>query len=221
MKAIHTVYAASLVIHVVGAVALNLVEPPKQVELVAVTMTTIEAEKKEEPKPKPAEPEPAAAPRPAPKAAPAEAPPPDDAAPPPAPDFGFVMSGGGGPGGVAVGPKTPAPPPRQAVKKLVAAAAAVAPSDDCAEPEVKPKATAMPHPAYTDEARAAAIEGKVRVQLALTAEGTVAEAKAIEGLGFGLDEAAVDSLKRATFSPATRCGRAVPATFTVSVRFAL
>ena len=220
MKPIHTVYAASMVIHVAGAVALNLVEPPKQVELVNVTMTTIEAQKKEEPKPKPPDPEPAAAPRPAPMAAPAEVPP-DAAPPPPAPDFGFVMSGGGGPGGVAVGPKTPVPPPRQAVKKLGAAAVTIAPTDDCGEPEVKPKAIAMPHPAYTDEARAAAIEGKVRVQLALTAEGTVAEAKAIEGLGFGLDEAAVDSLKRATFSPATRCGKAVPATFTVAVRFAL
>ena len=73
----------------------------------------------------------------------------------------------------------------------------------------------------TDDARAAGIEGKVRVELTLTPEGTVADAKVIEGLGHGLDEAAIAALRGATFAPATRCGKPVAATFTVSVRFTL
>lgn len=200
-------------------IALNQLKPEREVEAIPISMTTIEQPKKEE-KPEPPKPEPVAAAQPVPKAAPSKVAPPPEAPTTPAPDFGFVMSGNGGPGGIAVPTAAPVTPPRQTVKKLVAAAAPVAEAG-CDEPEVKPKATAMPHPSYTEAAKAAAIEGKVRVELNLTAEGNVADAKVIEGLGFGLDEAALTALRAASFSPATKCGKAISSKFTVSVRFAL
>jgi protein TonB len=43
----------------------------------------------------------------------------------------------------------------------------------------------------------------------------------VEGLGHGLDEAAVAALRGAKFNPATHCGQPVSSTFVVSVRFAL
>jgi protein TonB len=222
MKTIHVVYGVSIGIHILGMLALNLIKPEKEIETIAISMTTVEQPKKEEEKPKPPDPAPAPVARPTPHAAPPKAAPPPDAAPPPAaPDFGFVMSGGpGGPGGIAVPTAAPPPPPpRQAVKKL----GVVAPVAEagCDEPEVKPKATSLPHPTYTDEARAASIEGKVRVEVSLSPDGAVQGTKVLEGLGYGLDEAAMAALKAAQFSPATKCGKAIPYTMTIAIRFAL
>ena len=45
-------------------------------------------------------------------------------------------------------------------------------------------------PEYTEEARAAAIEGKVRVEITVDASGAIRSVKVLEGLGHGLDEAA-------------------------------
>lgn len=223
MKTIHLVYGVSIGLHILGILALNLLKPEEVMETIAITMTTVEQpEKKEEEKPKPPEPEPVAVARPTPRAAPKAAPPPEAAPPPAAPDFGFVLSGGpAGPGGVAVPTATPPPPPpRQTVKKLGSVAAPVAEAG-CDEPEVKPKATALPHPAYTDEARAASIEGKVRVEVNLSADGAVSGAKVLEGLGYGLDQAALNALQSAQFAPATKCGKAIPYTMTIAIRFAL
>jgi protein TonB len=223
VKPIHVVYAVSFGLHIVGAIALNQIKQEKQVEAIAISMTTIE-EQKEEEKPKPPDPEPVAEAKPvAHRAVPKAAPAPTPEAPPPAPDFGFVMGGGGGPGGIAVGAAAAAPAPvtPKVTKKVFQAAPQAAPEADCGEADTKPKATSMPHPAYTDDARAAAIEGKVRVELTLSPEGTVTDAKIVEGLGHGLDEAAIAALKEAKFNPATRCGKPVASTFTVAVRFAL
>jgi protein TonB len=219
-KVVHIVYAVSFALHVVGALVLDAIEVPKTVEAVAVEMQTIEQPKEE--KPKPVEPTPV----PAPKAAPhrsAPPPPAPVAAPvaPPAPDFGFVMGAGGGPGGIAIPTGPPPAPVAKAPPAHKILAAAAAPEGGCEDAEVKPKATSMPHPAYTDEARAAAIEGKVRVELSIDANGQVTDARVIEGLGSGLDEAAVAALRGATFSPATKCGKPVATTFVVAIRFAL
>ncbi len=218
-RAIQLVYGFSFGLHVLGAAALSLIHvaPPK--EVIVVEMQTIDKPKEEKKPEKP--PEPAPVPKPAPHHA---APPPAPVAAPvaaPPPDFGFAMGSGDGPGGVAVGARpAPAPvAPRTVAHKVLAAAAPAV--DSCGEEQVKPKALSMPHPSYTEEARAAGIEGKVRVELSIDARGQVTGARVIDGLGTGLDEAAVAALRAATFSPATLCGKAVPATFVVAVRFAL
>ena len=74
---------------------------------------------------------------------------------------------------------------------------------------------------YTDDARAAGIEGRVRVEISLDESGHVLGAKIVSGLGHGLDESAIEAAKRMSFNPATKCGAAVKSTFVVSMRFVL
>ena len=89
----------------------------------------------------------------------------------------------------------------------------------CEEPPSKPRPREMQKPEYTQEARTAGIEGKVRVELTVSAEGVVREVKVLESLGHGLDEAAVAAVRAASFEPALHCGKPVEATFVVSIRF--
>jgi protein TonB len=51
--------------------------------------------------------------------------------------------------------------------------------------------------------------------------GTVVRARVIEGLGHGLDEAALAAAKAAKFQAALECGKPVESTFVISVRFAM
>ena len=45
--------------------------------------------------------------------------------------------------------------------------------------------------------------------------------RVIEGLGHGLDEAALEAARGSTFEPATRCGKPIATTFTIGMRFSL
>jgi protein TonB len=76
-------------------------------------------------------------------------------------------------------------------------------------------------PTYTDDARSAGIEGRVRVEISIDETGKVLSAKVVSGLGHGLDESAIDAAKRMSFSAATKCGTAVKSTFVLSMRFVL
>jgi protein TonB len=98
-------------------------------------------------------------------------------------------------------------------------AALPAAAGGCDEPMVKPRPRSVPQPAYTTAARAAGIEGKVRVRLTVDETGKVVDVTIIQGLGYGLDEAALAAASAASFEPATQCGKAVRATFTISMRF--
>jgi len=56
---------------------------------------------------------------------------------------------------------------------------------------------------YPAAAESAGIEGRVRLRVALDARGHVTSARVLRGLGYGLDEAAVDALThRCRFTPA-------------------
>jgi protein TonB len=61
----------------------------------------------------------------------------------------------------------------------------------------------------------------VRIELTVDASGNVVQVRLVEGLGHGLDEAAVEAARGYRFEPARRCGKAVAATFTIAIRFAL
>jgi len=159
----------------------------------------------------------------------AEAPPPKAADTPAAfdglADFGVSLTGGVNGTGIAL-PVGGGGPPREqrTVEKVVRKAAPVAaalPSDGCDEPPAKPKQLSVVHPAYTDDAIAAAVEGKVRVQITVDETGKVVDVKLIAGLGHGLDEAALAAARRTTFEPAMRCGKPTPSTFTMGMRFKL
>jgi protein TonB len=172
------------------------------------------------------------------RAAAAPPPPAQNTPPPPAPrarvaladtslqDFGVSLSGavggdgialpaGGGPVAAAVAPARSAPVHRA----LAMAAGPSSTADACDEPAGKPHALNVPQPAYNANARAAGIEGKVRVRLTVDATGKVIDVAVIAGLGYGLDEAALAAAREATFEPALRCGKPVQATFTISMRF--
>ncbi len=66
-----------------------------------------------------------------------------------------------------------------------------------------------PTPVYTDEARKLHIEGEVLVDVVFTASGDIQVVRIAQGLGHGLDEAAIRAAKNIKFSPATRDGQAV------------
>ena len=231
---------ATVMIHVAAFGGLNAMKKPEpEKHLVAVMVSAPKPKHKAKP---PEPPKPVEAPKellqhPTVQRA---APPPPAAAPPPdpvaashpalaaMPDFGINLSGGlGGPGGgIAVpmgGGQAPSSVQPKAKEKVLGAAAerpAVA-GGDCAEDLVKAKASGFVKPTYTDDARAAGIEGRVRVEVSLDETGKVVSARVVSGLGHGLDESAIDAAKRMAFSAATRCGSAVKSTFVVSMRFVL
>ena len=146
-----------------------------------------------------------------------------------APDFGLQLGNGGdGPGGLPVPTGDPggAPgggKPREKVdaKRRTLEAKPKQADDGCGEELVKPKPLELPQPQYTEAARAAAIQGKVRVQLTVAADGGVRGATVVSSLDPGLDEAALAAVKAAKFAPATRCGEPVEHTITISIKFSL
>jgi periplasmic protein TonB len=233
-------YGASLALHVGVAAGFASIPKEKRREVTAITMASPKkkaappkpAAPPEAPKPPPPEKSPARSQRRA-RAAPAEAKPqaqPAHAASPSplggAADFGLSMTGGTGSGGMAIpagnsGAAAEAPPSsQQAPKKLTQQAARPA-GDDCDERPVKPKPRTMSQPAYTERARAAKVEGRVRVEITVDEQGRVSSARVVAGLGHGLDEAALAAARQMTFQPGTRCGKPSRSTFVVSMKFVL
>jgi TonB family protein len=66
-----------------------------------------------------------------------------------------------------------------------------------------------PTPLYTPEARQKKIEGDVELDVEFTATGKVHVLRVLQGLGYGLNEAAVTAAERIQFSPALHDGRPV------------
>jgi periplasmic protein TonB len=136
------------------------------------------------------------------------------------PDFGLSLSNGGG-AGLAVppgGPHGAATAPAVTAKTL--SHAAHAPVDDCGDPPAKPKALSRPTPAYTAQARTAGITGKVRVEITVDEQGRVVAVRVLQGLGYGLDEAALAAARAMKFEAAVRCGKPSSANFRVGFNFA-
>jgi protein TonB len=75
--------------------------------------------------------------------------------------------------------------------------------------------------AYPEEARENNIEGIVRLQITISAEGYVTNVVVVKGLGFGLDEEAKRRIKKYRFAPATRDGQPVATTIPFNFRFVL
>jgi TonB family protein len=73
---------------------------------------------------------------------------------------------------------------------------------------VEPVFVSSPRIAYPPAARQHGISGKVVVLILVNEEGTVKEAKVQQGLAskFGVNEAVLDSIRRAKFQPATKNG---------------
>ncbi|MFW5966269.1 MAG: TonB-dependent receptor domain-containing protein [Persicimonas sp.] len=74
---------------------------------------------------------------------------------------------------------------------------------------------------YTEEAVEEGVEGEVVLRLLINADGEVEEAEVREGLGHGLDEAAVEAAEQFVFEPAEIDGRPAPVTLDFAVEFTL
>ena len=78
-----------------------------------------------------------------------------------------------------------------------------------------------PNPAYTDEARKLHLEGDVSVEVVFLASGSVRVVRVTNGLGHGLDEAAVRAAEQIRFKPALQDGKPVDFPATVHIEFQL
>lgn len=78
-----------------------------------------------------------------------------------------------------------------------------------------------PRPIYTDEARKLNLEGEVLLEVMFGANGQLRVNRVVQGLGHGLDEAAVTAANKIKFKPAQRNGQAVDSTNIVRVTFQL
>ena len=76
-------------------------------------------------------------------------------------------------------------------------------------------------PRYTEEARQQGIEGDVLLEIVVRADGAVGEVRVVRGLGFGLDETAVEAVRQWRFTPAERLGSPVAVFVEVAVEFTL
>ncbi|HEX4447818.1 MAG TPA: energy transducer TonB [Polyangiaceae bacterium] len=238
------IVGGSVALHAALAVAAVLIPKPERAEAAAIELADIK-KKKEPPKPPPPPPPPPPdKPKPPPppqhaqaqaKAAPEAAK--AEATPQAMPmsedgfaDLGSVALGGGGGGdGVAIptaaGARAAAVgngagAPKAVTKKAVQQLAAAGP-DACNQPVVRPKRTVGVQPKYTKEAQLAEIEGKVRVEVTVDETGHVISARLVSGLGYGLDEAAIEAAKKCVFEPATACGKPVVGTAVVALNFEL
>lgn len=237
------VYVVSLLLHIalvrgVSTLDGHRPEPPTQIVSIALPAPT-----EPEPEPElPSEPEPEPAPEAAPTP-PAETPPPpaprpraepraaapEPAAPEAAPAPGVLASNlvlggtvqvaaGDGSSGVSTGAE---PRPRTAQPRRLEAAPEPtrARTGGCAEEPSRPRPLTLPRPSFTDAARAAGIEGRVRLRVHVAADGSIARIEVLEGLGHGLDEAAERAVREARFEPGLACERAVETSVVLSIRF--
>jgi len=74
---------------------------------------------------------------------------------------------------------------------------------------------------YPEEAKKSGIEGTVRLKITVDLSGAVTDATVISGPGYGLNEAALDAVRRFRFRPAMKNGEAVGTTLVYNYTFEL
>jgi len=85
-----------------------------------------------------------------------------------------------------------------------------------------PQVLFQPLPAYTEEARKARAEGIVLIQAIIRKDGTVDSFKVLRGLGYGLDESAINTIAtKWRFRPGTFNGAPVDVQANIEVSFRL
>jgi protein TonB len=76
-------------------------------------------------------------------------------------------------------------------------------------------------PEYSEQARKARIQGTVVIEGVIDEKGATRALRVLDGLGFGLDEQAIDAVKQWRFRPATRDGKPLPIVGTFHLTFRL
>jgi len=78
-----------------------------------------------------------------------------------------------------------------------------------------------PRPGYTEMARKARIQGIVIVQATIDERGNVTDARILKGLPMGLDQKALEAVRKWKFEPATLDGEPVPVYYNLTINFTL
>jgi TonB family protein len=85
----------------------------------------------------------------------------------------------------------------------------------------KPSAIYAPIPPFSDQARKAKVQGTILLTLTVAASGDVEDVKVVNGLGSGLDESAIATVRTWKFKPGTEDGSPVKSEINVEVSFRL
>lgn len=74
---------------------------------------------------------------------------------------------------------------------------------------------------YSEEGRRRGVTGDVVLEIVVRRDGSVGDVKLLKGLGWGLDERAVQAVRQWRFSPATRSGTPIDVVVEAAVEFKL
>jgi TonB family protein len=86
----------------------------------------------------------------------------------------------------------------------------------------EPVCVYCPQPPYTEEARKARYQGTVLVEVTILPDGRTADVRVVRGLGMGLDENTIQTVRQWRFKPVIGPGnRPVPVDLTIEVTFRL
>jgi len=84
-----------------------------------------------------------------------------------------------------------------------------------------PEPISKEEPAYTQEAWDEGVEGEVILTVEISREGAIRNIKVAQSLGWGLDEKAVECVRKWSFRPATQNGAALSANAGITIAFSL
>jgi protein TonB len=84
-----------------------------------------------------------------------------------------------------------------------------------------PVAISAPNPQYSEEARKAKIQGTCVLSLIVGRNGIPRNIRVVSGLGYGLDEKAIEAVKTWRFKPSQKNGKPVPVQTNIDVEFHL
>lgn len=84
-----------------------------------------------------------------------------------------------------------------------------------------PRCVYCPQPSYTDPGRAAKFQGTILLDVVVSQEGQMKEARIVRGLPFGLNESAMNIIQSWRFKPAMRAGEPIQAAVMIEVSFHL
>jgi periplasmic protein TonB len=76
-------------------------------------------------------------------------------------------------------------------------------------------------PEYSEEARKAKYQGTVLLAVEIDAEGRARNIHVLHSLGLGLDEKAIEAVRKWKFRPGTKDGKPVTVAATIEVNFRL
>ena len=89
------------------------------------------------------------------------------------------------------------------------------------EPGVVPPKIILAEKKYPERAKKAGKEGEVILQLTIDEKGIPKDIVPLTNLGFGLEEAAIELLKKSTFRPATKGGKPISLLIEIPIDFKL